>query len=111
MNTLESSQIIQYLNGIDPGPFFVLSLIPYLVFLYYLNKVKSIPKIALWGFRCTLLFVLITIIFAIIAMVVYKGELTDIDPLHGAAESFLTLSDGLIVFGFLGALTKEVNNS
>ena len=53
------------------------------------------------GFRLTLLFVGMTIIFAIAALVFYDSELTDIDPLHGAAESFLTLSDALVAIGFL----------
>ncbi len=92
---------LEFLAKIDPGPFFVFSLIPYLFFLYWLNKVSIIPKLAQWGFRCTLIFVLITIICAIIAKLIYGGELTDIDPLHGLAEAFLTLSDGLIVIGFL----------
>ena len=42
----------------------------------------------------------------------FKDDLTNVDPLHGAAESFLTLSDGLIAFGFVQALqNKDVKNS
>ncbi len=92
---------LKFLAGIDPSPFFGLSLVPYLFFLFWAQKSSSIPKLALWGFRLTLLFVLMTIVFAIIAMQVYDGQLTDVDPLHGAAEAFLTLSDALLVLGFL----------
>ena len=41
---------------IDPSPFFVISLIPYLVFLHYAGKTKAIPKISFIGFKLTLLF-------------------------------------------------------
>ncbi len=108
MSVFTSLDLIENLGHIDPSPFFVLSLIPYLVFLYWAQKTKSIPKVALWGFRLTLLFVFVTIVFAIIAKLVYQGELTDIDPLHGAAEAFLTVSDGLIVLGFALAKNKVV---
>tara|TARA_Y100001968_G_scaffold259783_1_gene247155 strand:+ start:225 stop:560 length:336 start_codon:yes stop_codon:yes gene_type:complete len=111
MNSIEGIFNLDKLGQIDPSPFFVLSLIPYLLFLYWLAKVEIIPKLALWGFRLTLLFVLITIICAIIALVVYGGELTDVDPLHGTAEAFLTLSDGFIVIGFLGFLDGKKKNS
>ncbi len=107
--------IISMLNWfaqIDPSPFFVLSLIPYLIFLFWAQRATSIPKTALWGFRLTLLFVAMTIFFAIIALKKYGSELTDIDSLHGAAEAFLTLSDALIVVGFLRLNSRKlVNNS
>ena len=48
-----------------------------------------------------------TIIFSIIALLKYGQELTDIDYLHGSAEAFLTLSDGLVVLGFSGLLAKR----
>ncbi len=97
MNGLD---LIQYLGQIDPSAFFVLSLLPYLFFLYWAQKSTFIPKIALWGFRLTLLFVFMTIVLAIVARVNYGAELTDIDPLHGTAEAFLTISDALVVVGF-----------
>ncbi len=103
--------ILENLAGIDPSPFFVLSLAPYLFFLYWIQKSPEIPKISLWGFRLTLLFVAMTIVFAILAKVLYESDLTDIDPLHGAAESFLTLSDALIAVGFLQANRKKVVNN
>ena len=103
---------LKFLSEIDPSPFFIASLIPYLIFLYWAQKVSSIPKISLLGFRLTLLFVLMTIIFAIIALVVYGEELTNIDPLHGSAEAFLTISDALIAFGFLRMRQENlINNS
>ena len=100
--------ILQSLAQIDPSPFFVLSLIPYLIFLNFAQKSTAIPRIALWGFRLTLLFVAMTIIFAVLALQLYDKDLTDVDPLHGAAESFLTISDALIAFGFLRMGQKKV---
>jgi len=112
MNLFNPELVLQSLSEIDPGPFFVLSLIPYLAFLYWAQRSSAIPKLALWGFRLTLLFVLMTIVFAIIAIQLYGGELTDVDPLHGAAEAFLTLSDALVVLGFLRiGQQRVVNNS
>ena len=104
--------VLQQLSGIDPSPFFVLSLIPYLFFLHWAKKSNEIPPIALLGFRLTLLFVLMTIIFAIFAKFLYDSSLTDVDPLHGFAEAFLTVSDALVAIGFLRLQqTKVVNNS
>ena len=92
---------LESISKIDPGPFFILSLIPYLVFIYYASKSKSIPKISLTGFKLTLLFVFMTIVFAIISKIYFNDELTNIDTLHGLAESFLTISDAFVVFGFV----------
>ena len=112
INMSNGLNIIQYLARIDPSPFFVLSLLPYLLFLYWAKKSDEIPKIALLGFRLTLLFVFMTIIFAILAKLLYDSALTDIDTLHGAAEAFLTVSDALIAIGFAQNLkTKVVKNS
>ena len=104
------------LSRIDPSPFFILSLIPYLVFLRYAGKSKSIPKISLLGFKLTLLFVFMTIVLAIISQIYYGDELTNIDALHGQAESFLTISDAFVVYGFVLMLQSiksktEVKNS
>ncbi len=96
-----------YLLGLDPGPLFILSLFPYLVFLYWANKTELIPRLAFNGFSLTLLFVAITILFSVYAQVTQGKELTDIDTLHGSAEAFLALSDGLIVFGFSSLLKKS----
>ncbi len=111
MNFASFQSILDALNGIDPSPFFVLSLIPYLAFLYWAQKSKSIPQLSLLGFRLTLLFVFMTIVLAVVAKLLYQGELTDVDPLHGIAEAFLTLSDALIVIGFYGLSRKNVVNN
>ncbi len=112
MNLINPGLALEFLGKIDPGPFFVLSLIPYLFFLYWAQKSKSIPKISLWGFRLTLLFVFVTIVLAIVAKLLFEAELTEIDPLHGTAEAFLTISDALVALGFLGfGQKKVVNNS
>ena len=107
---------LESIARIDPSPFFILSLIPYLVFLRYAGKSKSIPKISLLGFKLTLLFVFMTIVFAIISLIYFGEELTNVDVLHGLAESFLTISDALVVYGFVLMLQTvrsktEVNNS
>ena len=107
---------LESIAGVDPSPFFILSLIPYLVFLRYAGKTKSIPKISLLGFKLTLLFVFMTIVFAIISLIYFGEELTNVDVLHGLAESFLTISDALVVYGFVLMLQSarretEVNNS
>tara|TARA_B100000965_G_scaffold324136_1_gene286001 strand:- start:344 stop:688 length:345 start_codon:yes stop_codon:yes gene_type:complete len=114
MNILAIS--LESLSRIDPSPFFILSLIPYLVFLRFASKSKAIPKISLIGFKLTLLFVFMTIVFAIISLIYFEDELTNVDVLHGLAESFLTISDAFVVYGFALMLksTKsktEVNNS
>ena len=77
---------------------------------------KSIPKISFIGFKLTLLFVFMTIIFAIIAQIYFGDELTNVDVLHGLAESFLTISDAFVVYGFVLMLQSfknktEVKNS
>ena len=107
---------LESIARVDPSPFFILSLIPYLVFLRYAGKTNSIPKISLLGFKLTLLFVFMTIVFAIISLIYFGEELTNVDVLHGLAESFLTISDALVVYGFVLMMQSvrsnaEVNNS
>ena len=109
MNLHNAENILNFISNIDPSPFFGLSLVPYLLFLYWAQKSKKIPKASLWGFRLTLLFVLMTVVFAIIAQSVYGDELTNVDYLHGSAEAFLTLSDALVVLGFIGYETNEIS--
>ena len=92
---------LESIARIDPSPFFILSLIPYLVFLRYASKTKAIPKLSLLGFKLTLLFVFMTIVFAIISQIYFEDELTNVDFLHGLAESFLTISDAFVVYGFV----------
>ncbi len=101
------NNFLLYLADLDPGPIFVFSLFPFLFFLYWANKTNEMPKISLWGFRMTLLFVGITIAFSIFAQVNYGKELTDIDALHGSAEAFLAISDGLVALGFAGLIQNS----
>ena len=107
MSDFTSESILNFIGGIDPSPFFVLSVIPYIVFLYFAQKSKKIPPISLWGFKLTLVFVFVTIVFAIFAKLLYGEDLTNVDPLHGGAEAFLALSDALIVVGFYGLLLEK----
>ena len=73
---------LESIARIDPSPFFVISLITYLVFLRYAGKTKAMPKISFIGFKLTLLFVFMTIVFAIIAQIYFEDELTNVDILH-----------------------------
>jgi hypothetical protein len=92
---------LAWLAGLDPGPLFVLSLVPYLAFLYWASRVRTFPRLALTGFQLTLLFVAVTIGASIVAQRRYGALLANVDPLHGGAEAFLTLSNLLICLGFL----------
>ena len=106
------NNVLQFFSKIDPSPFFVLSLFPYLIFLYWAKKSQTLPKLSFIGFCLTLLFVLMTILLAIVAQLKFDDELTNVDTLHGIAESFLTISDGLVLLGFLKMREKLlVNNS
>ncbi len=102
---------LESIARIDPSPFFILSLIPYLFFLRYAGKTKAIPKISFIGFKLTLLFVFMTIVLAIISQVYFEDELTNVDALHGLAESFLTISDAFVVYGFISMLQSVRNNT
>ena len=50
-----------YGAAFDPAPLFVLSLIPYLAFLWWARQVRAFPRLALRGFELTLVFVAATI--------------------------------------------------
>ena len=62
---------------------------------------QSLASLTQLGFRLTLLFVAVTIVAAIVALRVFDSELVGVDPLHGGAEAFLTLSNALIVAGLI----------
>lgn len=85
---------------------FAVSLFPYLGFLWFLTQSGKTPKLALIGFYVLLVFVAITIPAGIYAKIQYGEELANIDWLHGSAESFLTISNVLVVLGFAGAIAK-----
>jgi len=101
--------LLEWLAGIDPSPLFVVSLIPYLAFLWWARQVKAFPRLALRGFELTLLFVAVTIAAAVLAQMQFGKQLADVDPLHGGAEAFLTLSNLLVVMGFAALTTKPTN--
>lgn len=86
---------------------FILSLFPYLVFIWFLTRSKQAPQPALVGFYFTLVFVAVTIPAGIYTKVVYGESLANVDWLHGTAESFLTLSNILIVLGFRRAIARH----
>jgi len=105
-------KFITNLSSYENTYIFVFSIIPYGIFLYYLFKLKELNKTVKIGFSLTLLFVAITIIFSISAEIIYGRSLVEVDLFHGLAESFLTLSDFVILLGFLSILkTLEVKNS
>jgi hypothetical protein len=95
-----SSVPLAALAGFDPAPLFVLSLVPYLAFLWWASRVRAFPRLALLGFQLTLLFVAVTIVAAVVAQLKFGRQLADVDPLHGGAEAFLTLSNALVMLGF-----------
>jgi len=104
--------ILDNLSIIDNNFIFVISIIPYSIFLFYLYKNPNINKTIKIGFSFTLFFVLITIIFSIISLTVYNKSLVEIDSFHGLAESFLTITDFIILLGFIQLLKEiEVKNS
>ena len=105
-------RFLDFLSRFDNTALFAASIIPYSIFLFFLYKIKSINKLTKVGFSLTVLFVFITIIISIFSQTYFKRPLVDIDVLHGSAELFLTISDAVILFGFIKMLNiLEVNNS
>ncbi len=105
-------KIIEKLGSVDNTALFASSIIPYAIFLFYLYKIKYLNKIIKTGFSLTVLFVFITIIVSIFALNYYDKSLVEVDFLHGSAEFFLTLSDFVILLGFIKMLKNlEVKNS
>ena len=105
-------KFLEKLASIDNTLLFAVSIIPYAIFLFYLYKIKSVNNFVKTGFSLTVLFVLITILISIFTLNYYDKTLVEVDFLHGFAESFLTLSDFVILFGFIRLLNSlEVNNS
>lgn len=90
------------------GPFFGLSLFPYLGFLFFLQVPQNnAPKGVTVGFATCLLFVFLTIPAAIAAKIWYGVSLADSDWLHGSAESLLTITNLVTVVAFRQALSYE----
>jgi uncharacterized membrane protein len=85
---------------------FGLSLFPYLAFLWYAQRSGRFPKLALWGFYFTLVFVALTIPTGLYCLLVLKTTLSNVDWLHGPAESLLTISNILVVLGFKRAIDR-----
>ncbi|MEA5509440.1 DUF3593 domain-containing protein [Crocosphaera sp. UHCC 0190] len=79
---------------------FAVSLFPYLGFLWFLTRCQETPKLALIGFYVLLIFVGVTIPAGIYARIHYGEALANIDWLHGSAESWLSISNILVVLGF-----------
>ena len=105
-------KFIEKLASIDNTVLFAASIFPYAIFLFYLYKIKSVNKFVKTGYSLTVLFVFITIVVSIFTLNYYDKTLVEVDFIHGFAESFLTLSDFVILFGFVRMLNKlEVNNS
>ena len=105
-------KFIEKLALFDNTVLFAASIFPYAIFLFYLYKIKSVNKLVKAGYSLTVLFVFITIVISIFTLNYYDKSLVEIDFLHGLAESFLTLSDFVILFGFIRILNNlEVNNS
>ena len=90
---------------------FALSLFPYLGFLWFITRSGQTPRLALIGFYVLLVFVAVTIPAGIYAKVHYGDMLANIDWLHGSAESFLTLSNILVVLGFRQAILEHKNKN
>ena len=105
-------KFIEKLASIDNTALFAASIFPYAIFLFYLYKIKSLNKLVKTGYSLTVLFVFITIVVSIYTLNYYDKTLVEVDFLHGLAESFLTLSDFVILLGFIKILNSlEVNNS
>ena len=105
-------RFLEQLATFDNTVLFAASIIPYSIFLFYLYKIKSVNRLVKTGFSLTVFFVFITIVMSILSLTFYDKTLVDVDFLHGSAEFFLTLSDFVILFGFIKILNGlEVNNS
>ena len=105
-------RFLEFLSRFDNTALFAGSIIPYSIFLYYLYKISSINKVIKIGFSLTVIFVFITIVISIYAQTYLNRTLVEVDVLHGTAEFFLTISDFVILIGFLKFLNSlEVKNS
>ena len=105
-------KFIENLASIDNTALVAASIFPYAIFLFYLFKIKAVNNLVKTGYSLTVLFVFITIVVSIYTLNYYNKTLVEVDFFHGLAESFLTLSDFVILLGFIKILNSlEVNNS
>ncbi|BAC91966.1 DUF3593 domain-containing protein [Gloeobacter violaceus] len=86
---------------------FAASLFPYLAFLWFATRSGRFPKLALYGFYGTLVFVAVTIPAGLYSRFVLGQSLANVDWLHGTAESLLTVANILVVLGFKQALERS----
>ncbi len=86
------------------------SLVPYLIFLWFISRNRQFPPLACWGFYATLIFVLVSIPAGIYAQQVYGQSLSNVDWLHGSAEAFLSFANILLVLGFKSAYEQQLTN-
>ncbi|MFB2938555.1 DUF3593 domain-containing protein [Aerosakkonemataceae cyanobacterium BLCC-F154] len=91
---------------ISKDTLFIVSLFPYLGFLWFITRSQQMPRLGLIGFYMTLVFVGVTIPAGIYAKIVYGESLANVDWLHGSAEFFLTLANILVVLGFRQAIME-----
>lgn len=83
------------------GIFFQSSLLPYLLYLYFISfRGNRIPSLSNFGLQFVLLFVASTIPSGIISKSTYGVTLANCDWLHGGAELLLTVANVLLVLGF-----------
>lgn len=90
---------MQALGEVVAPQLFAFSLFPYLGFLYHLTKARkaaAAPNVMVFGFYFLLVFVFATIPAGIYAKTAYGTSLSNVDWLHGSAESMLTITNLLI---------------
>lgn len=90
------------------GSLFGASVFPWMAMLYWLGhpRVRAPPGVT-FGLTCLLVFVFGTIPAAIGAGLLFGKPLADVDWLHGAAESLLTITNCVVVLGFRDALSAS----
>ena len=100
------------LNSADfASTLFAASLFPYLAFLWLLSRSQTKTPVGVnQGFQFLLVFVFLTIPAGIYAKTQYHDILANIDYLHGGAESMLTLTNLLIIFGFRATRPQPIEN-
>ena len=91
---------------------FQAGLLPYLVYLWFLGRPAArTPPASNFGARFLLAFVFATIPAGIAAKTEYGDILANVDVLHGASESLLTVSNFLFAFGFAAALASSTEGA